>query len=186
MSPTIKIYVSALVIVMLAIHFNVVHAVGAENLEASTNLSSRYILWDSYEKMIDPSFNITVYCFNSSSNFTAWFEIGIDNNITTGEFQFINTINFTIKRTIINDLYVKINNKTYLSAQNILIAEGITTDNITPDNGHSLTINLLPSEWTKKEWNIFFGIVSSFLLSLPICYFGIKTSRQIVGYKTIR
>lgn len=186
----IVIRISGIVILaflMLTLVSNVIMAIGVnDNAEVSAHFSSSFMLWNDFEKMINKDFNITVYSFNSSLNFTGYYEIGIDNQKWEGNFQFYKVINFTIEKLIINNLYVKINNITLINADNIFISEGITSENIVSGDGNPLTINLRPSEWSKKEWNIFFSLIVSFIISVLFCYVTVKLGRKITGYKTIR
>lgn len=153
----------------------------------STNIfiDSRFKLWDEYEKMLDDTFNITIVYINQSVNHSAYYKIDIDNNITEGNFTYFVTNQFYINETLIHYLRIYINNESVFYETNIIIDSDVTKDSI--DYGKSIwTINLSPLEWTQKERNIFFAGIISFLVSLPMVYFIIKTNKKGHGIKTYK
>jgi len=149
-------------------------------------IDSRLKLWDSSEKMLDKKFNITIINFNESTNNTFNYYIKVNNLEYFGISNLSYLQNFTIINTdILHTFIIKVNNKTYIDESGIVITSGITQDSII-DAGKPFTLNLKPSEWTKKEWNIFFALVFSGIIGMVITYRLIKRIRKKNGVNTIQ
>lgn len=145
-------------------------------------IDSRFKLWDSNEKMLDKNFNITIIYVNESG---FYYNIIINENNYSGMANLSYTNSFWLNETdIITLLEIQINNNTIFKENNIIITSGITQSVI--DTGLSpFTINLKPSEWTQKEWNIFWSIFLGSILSFYIAFRIIKKYRKLHGVKVI-
>ena len=153
-----------------------------DGLDPNTKIiiTSRFVLWDSTEKMIDPIFTIHMFYFNITNNHTAFYVIRINENTYPGIFQVNKSIDFNINYTdVILLIQVDINNETVLSASNIYVTDGITQGGIRRIR-EPFGITLTPWEWSAKEWNIFFGIFSASLLSILVGY------RMVTKYRKHR
>jgi len=131
-------------------------------------LTSRFILWDSNEKMIDPIFDIHILYFNSTFNNTGYYQIRIN------EYQYNGTVmNYTLVHIVlnntemINQLSVSINNHTVYTVNNIIVITGMSQNSIRRIVSDWL-ISLNPLEWKAKEWNIFFAVIVASLLTVPL------------------
>lgn len=150
--------------------------------EATSFIQSRFILWDNTERMIDPAFSVILINPNGS----AYYEIDIDGNITTGLVNYSEVVDFDYTgQDIIYYLEVKIDNQTVLLAGEIVLLEGLSSSGVARP-GSPFTISLAPWEWTEKEWNIVFSIILSSLLAMFIGYRIAKRYRKLHGVKEVR
>ena len=153
---------------------------------AYANVTSRFILWGSDEKMIDPQFSLNLFYFNSSMNHTGWYRIHIDDDVYNDTFQGFVSIPFNYNMTeVIGFMEVEINNESVLTARGIVITEGVTAGSVRQGLKEFL-ISLSPFEWSKKEWHIFYAIITASLLSVLIAYRLVKRYRKFRGVKEIK
>lgn len=149
------------------------------------NIKSRFILWDENEKMIDNNFTIELFYFNVSNNHTAFYKIQIDNLIYNDTFQVNKNIEIGLENNYnIQKFVIQIDNKTLLDENNIKVISGVTKNSV--NRGVSqFTINLSPFQWTVKERNIFYSILTSSLLCIFISFRLLKYYRKKNGIKII-
>ena len=154
--------------------------------ETKILLTSRFILWDANEKMIDTNFDIHILYFNSTNNNTANYEINIDNNIYTGIVVNYTYIHIQLNNTEkINSIIININNNTVFSEKNIHVISGISFDSVRRAVSEFL-ISLNPFEWSAKEWNIFFSVIVASLIMLPISLRLVKYYKKKHGVRVIK
>jgi hypothetical protein len=148
-------------------------------------LTSRFILWDKYEKMIDDRFDIHIHYYNDSDNYTFYYEIIVDNNIKSGYSSYYKSMNINVNDSdYINNLEVKINNETVFSGYDIVVITDIKQDQIERVDD-SWLISLNPMEWRNKEWKIFFAVICSGIVSMVISFTTVKAYRKFKGVKKI-
>lgn len=148
-------------------------------------LTSRFLLWDTTEKMIDPQFDIHIFYFNISTNHTANYYANVGGNEINGTFQHYINLSYNINYTdIITNLEIIVNNNTVFEAQNIIVIEGISQQTITRPY-EPFYLKFLPSEWTAKEWNIFYAVLISALLSIFISYRLAYRYRERMGVRQV-
>jgi len=148
-------------------------------------LNSRFILWDNYEKMIDSNFTIVLSLVNESRNHTGYYEIQVDNLYYNGTFQYLETFPFDLENvTSIGLMLVRVDNETLISAQNVIVRNGVTTNQIY-NPGDPWLVSLNPMEWRAKEWNIFFSVVTAALVSVIIAYRLVTKYRRYSGHRVI-
>lgn len=151
-----------------------------------TFITSRFILWDTTEKMIDPTFNINMVYINNSNNHTAYYEIKINDMEYNGSFEMFYTQNITLNNTENIMLFeVKINNITTISAEDINVIKGVNKRGISRSR-QPFTINLSPFEWEAMEWNIFLSICTASLISIFIGYRLVLRYRKIRGVREVK
>ncbi len=149
------------------------------------NLTSRFILWDMTEKMIDPKFEIEIYYFNASTNHTASYYVNVGGRAINGTFQHYINLSYNINYTdIITDLEIIVNNNTVMMAHNIMIIEGISQSRIERAL-EPFFLKFLPSEWTAKEWNIFYSVIISALFSVFVAYRIAQRYREKMGVRRV-
>ena len=191
--PTYRLKIVMLLIVFLMIvsGFNSSSVVSQDILEypeAITIISSRFMLWDSNEKLIDPQFSINMFNLNQSVNSTVYYEITINDNITIGTFNINHTINYDVSDTdteIIFIMTVKLNNITSLEADNIIIIDGFNSSGIS-SNREPFLVSFTPWGWSAKEWNIFFAVIVGGLVSSLVSFRLVKRYRKYSGFKVIK
>ena len=131
-------------------------------------LTSRFILWDKYEKMIDNNFTLHLFYNNNTINNTAYYNITLDEYYYSGFIDTYKSFDFNFSnREIIMKITVKIENQTVFSANEIIIVEGITQSHVKRGISEFL-ISLNPLEWKSKEWNIFYAVIIASLISIVI------------------
>ena len=86
---------------------------------------------------------------------------------------------------VIQVLEVSINNESVLTATGIIVTEGVTAGSVRQGLKEFL-ISLSPFEWSKKEWHIFYAIITASLLSVLIAYRLVKRYRKFRGVKEIK
>lgn len=184
-----RIYLICAIMIIIGMGIsNLFLVVSAINIADSPEIfiDSRLKLWDNNEKMLDKNFNITIIYLNESNNNSFNYEININDLSYKGNSTMYYLQNITISDTdFIFKFQVIINNITYLDESGIIITSGIQSSDII-NAGKPFTINLRPSEWNSKEWNIFFGLAFSGLMGLPISYKLVKRIRKKNGINTIR
>lgn len=153
--------------------------------EAISFISSRFMLWDDSEKMLDGDFIVHIIEFNQTVNSTNFYKVILDGNERTGYFENYIELNYSIKTDRILSLEVWLNNETLLKANNINILSGLSSSGISSSSS-PFTINLAPWEWTSKEWNIVSSIVLSSLLAMFIGYRIAKRYRKLHGVHEVR
>lgn len=181
-----KLFVMVMLIGLLvlgSINFNAI----ADNPDSNTKiiLSSRFILWDEKEKMIDNDFNINIYHYNITNNHTANYNIYVDELHYNGTFQYFISIPINLtNKEIINNIRILINNLTVFNVNYILIMEGITGKSVKRGIDEFL-ISLNPFEWEAKEYNIFFGVIVASLISVFIALKTVKYYRVKRGVREV-
>lgn len=174
----------------LAIGLLVIGSFGSIASESNTDtkilLTSRFILWDTNEKMIDPNFDIHILYFNYTNNNTANYEIIIDNEKWDGIVINYTTVHIYINNSDkINSIIININNNTVYTVNDIVVITGLSGNNVFRAVSEFL-ISLNPFEWSSKEWNIFFGVVIASLLTLPISLRFVKYYKKKFGVTVIK
>lgn len=156
------------------------------NSDSKIILTSRFILWDLHEKMIDDSFVIHIIYQNYSNNHTTTYSIDIDELHYNNSFQYYTTvpINLTNKE-IINSIVIQVNNITVLNERTIIIMSGITGNAVIRGISEFL-ISLNPFEWQAKEYNIFFGVLVASLISIFISLKTVKHYRKKKGVSEVK
>lgn len=183
--------VFAIMIVLMLMAISIIWAdfVSADDTKdiaiSSIFIDSRFKLWDSSEKILDGKFNITIFYFNKSVNNTAYYKIDLDNNISEGFFTDFIINQYSINESMIHYIKIYINNKTVYYVNNIIITNGVTKSTIDYAN-NVWTINLNPSEWSKKERSIFYAVVLASLLSVLIAYRITSKNRKNRGITTYK
>ena len=160
----------------------------ADNLNSDTKiiLSSRFILWDETEKMIDNDFNINIFYYNEPNNHTAFYNIYVDELNYNGTFQYFTFISVNLtNKDIINSLIVKVNNETVFNENYIIIMTGITGNSVKRGIEEFL-ISLNPFEWEEMEYNIFFGVIIASLISVFISLRTVKYYRVKKGVREVK
>lgn len=179
---------SIILILMIIISGILIPVVKGNDVFRSYHIDSEFMLWKDTEKMINSNFTVSLYYYYDNinlniSNSNISYIIRVDNDIRTGNFthnvkEFFNVSNgYTIR---IFD--IKINNETLLTANNIYVISGMTGDSIKRSFSQFL-ISLSPYEWTSKERNVFYAIITASLLSIVISYRGLKRYRKTHGIK---
>ena len=189
--PTYRLKSAMLLIVFLMIasglnSSRVVSQDILESPEAIAIISSRFMLWDISEKMLDPQFTINMFNLNQSVNSSVYYEITINNNMRNGTFYSNHTINYDINYTeIIFLMTIKLNNITTLEAENIRLIDGLDGTHISTSR-EPFFLSFTPWEWTAKERNIFFAVLISGLVSSLVSFRLVKRYRKYSGYKVIK
>lgn len=183
-----KLYVMVILIGLLvlgSINFSFNAIADNPNSDTKIILSSRFILWDANEKMIDNNFHINIYYYNISNNHTANYNIYVDELNFNGTFQYFKSIPINLtNKEIINSIVVKINNETVFNANYILIMEGITGRSVRRGFDEFL-ISLNPLDWEAKEYNIFFGVIVASIISIFIALKTVKHYRVKRGVREV-
>ena len=174
----------------LAIGLLVIGSFGSIASEPITDtkilLTSRFILWDEEEKMIDNNFEIHILYFNYTNNNTGNYEITIDNEKFEGIVINYTSIPIYINNSDkINSIIIKVNNNTVYTVSNIYIIKGVSGKSVWKGISEFL-ISLNPFEWSAKEWNIFFSVVIASLISLPISLRFVKYYKKKHGVRVIK
>lgn len=160
----------------------------ADNLDSDTKiiLSSRFILWDKNEKMIDNNFNINIIYYNITNNHTTNYDISVDELKYNGTFQYFISIPINLtNKEVINSIIVIVNNKTVFNINYIIIMRGITGNSVKRGISEFL-ISLNPFEWEAKEYNIFFGVIVASLISVFISLRTVKHYRKKKGVSEVK
>lgn len=149
------------------------------------DIDSRFILWDTNEKMIDAKFNITIIYFNVSNNHSSNYDIIVDGISKKGNFTFSHTefYNITTKQSI--NIKIVVDEKIILDAYSISLTSGVSESRINQAK-EPFTLNLSPFEWSKMEWNIFYAIVLCSMFSLLISYRIVKRYKQTKGFVEVK
>lgn len=170
-------------ILMLAIGLMPMRAIANPMASSYSFIESRFILWDSSEKMLDNEFSIIMIDFNSSVNHSSSYEITINENVYNGSFNQFYRENITLNNTeFIYLLEVKINGNTTLRAEDIIIMSGVDGSTI-HIGSQPFGITFSPSEWRAIEWSIFFALMLSGFLSIWLAYRVVKFKRIHGGVK---
>lgn len=170
-------------LVLGSINFNAI----ADNPDSNTKiiLSSRFILWDETEKMIDNDFNINIFYYNITNNHTANYNINVDELKYNGTFQYFISIPINLtNKEVINSIIVIVNNRTVFNENYILIMDSITGKSIKRGIDEFL-ISLNPFEWQEMEYNIFFGVIIASLISVFIALRTVKYYRVKRGVREV-
>lgn len=150
---------------------------------ASIFLESRFRLWDPTEKILDQNFTITAVYFNASNNNTAHLSIKI-NGLAVHNETFKNWTKWGRIYTGENlELEILINNNTVFHERDIYIMSGVTAPALQKWKPSFLEIS--PGDWSKLQWNQFFGAVLGVLFSIYIGYRVTKEGRKRTGGRQI-
>lgn len=176
----------AVIFIMVFALSNVFSVIAFKNVNANTSISdyfieSRFMLWDSNEKMLDENFNIHIFYINETNNNTFHYYIRIDNDIYTN----VTTYHYNVSihknsRDIINVLEIRINNETILFANNIKILSGVSESGIRRSVSDYL-ISLSPFEISSKLKNVFYSSIVGAILGLFLAFRIIKKYRAKYG-----
>ena len=148
-------------------------------------LTSRFLLWDTNEKMIDSDFHIHMFYYNYTYNDTVSYDIRLNQLTYNGTFQYYKDIHIDLNNTErITNLKITFNNETVFDEYDIMVVNQITGSSIQKAISEWL-ISLNPAEWTAKEWNIFFGVIVASLISIPISLRFIKIYRKRKGVTVV-
>ena len=113
--------------------------------------------------------------------FLSWFKIGF----LSGDYWILELDeNYSYAGNQIEIMIIKIDNKTVVNEKNINVISGITSGEIRKGVSQ-FTINLSPLEWNSKQWNIFYSLIISSLISMFISYRGLKYYRKKNGIRKI-
>ena len=157
----------------------VFHAQESKTSDTIIIIDSTFKLWNINEKALDKNFTVNIWLPGASNNSINNYIIRIDNNVTNGSFNNHFSQSFLVNVSIIKIIEITVNNKSELVATNIRVISGVTQNQI--DRGSSpFTISLLPSQWNKREWRIFFSIMVSSLICSLIAY------RLVIKYRKAR
>lgn len=181
----VKVYI-LLIAIMLAIALIGQAVAGQTTGEASTFfIQSRFMLWDSAEKMLDPSFTVHIWAENySSMNF---YNITLDHVHTTGTFSRNVSVPFNLVNTSRIAIFtIAVNNVTLMTANNVVISGGVSKQTISTGSSLLNLISMSPFEWTQAEWNIFFTVFLGGCLAVVIAYRSVKKYKVFKGVKVIK
>lgn len=173
----------AISLVGLMVSCGLVVAQDAPLLSSDTKIfvQSRFILWEPNEKMIDDKFNITLISFTP---YNKSYIINIDNNEYKGNFINISTTEIFINNSkLILFLRIYVNESLIYEVSNIRVVSGISASGISQIEPY--TIDLLPFELTKLEWNLIYSGIVAFILCLPTAYFLVKYYRKRQGARRV-
>ena len=149
--------------------------------DTSIFFQSRFILWDSGEKMIDNDFNITFVTYNSNIH---KYLINIDEITYNGTYVNYTTVEITFNYSQINILTIDIDDIQVFSTTDIRVTSGVTRSRI--DNFiEPHIIKFLPFELTKFEWNLVYSGIVGAILCLPTAYFVVKWYRKRRGAQKV-
>lgn len=154
--------------------------------DTNINLTSRFILWDTNEKMIDNKFSIEITNFNISNNFNFSYRITVNDNVRSGTDQYYHIEDYNINDTdIINNIEIIVNNVSVFNAHNIVIITDFSGNRISPKPyDYSDWIN--PFTWNRQKWQIFFAVITGSIISILISFRIVKRYRKYKGVKEIK
>ena len=152
-------------------------------IDTTVFVQSRFILWDTTEKMIDKNFNITLISWNITNTYNNY-SIQVGNMNYNGTFINHYILNITFNNSIINVLKVTINEKICLYANNVRVVSGVSHAAIT-NLVETYKIEFLPFELTKFEWNLIWSGVVGVIICLPTAYFTVKYYRKYRGAREV-
>ena len=144
-------------------------------------IQSRFLLWDTHEKMIDGEFNITLISYD---NQTHLYNIKLDEISYNGSYTYFTVIDIKYNYSVINTLIVFIDGNRSFEAYDIQIAEGISRGFIS-NLIETIKIEFLPIELTRFEWNLVISGIVGALICLPVSYFTVKYYRKYRGAKEV-
>lgn len=177
----IKILVITIIINMGLLGLMNFRAVAVVPNSPTTFLTSKFYFNDGKEILIDKNFTIHMLNYNYS-----YYEIEIDELYFNGTFFNYETKNIILEnRELILRIIVKINNETSLTYTNIIIMEGLSASGIQRSTS-PFTINLSPFEWNKKEWNIFWAVITASLIGILISYRLVLRYRKVRGIRELK
>jgi hypothetical protein len=149
-------------------------------------LTSRFILWDTNEKMIDPEFKIHIVYQNETYNNTGYYKITINQDTYNGTVNNFTTVHILLNNTeVINQLSVSINNHTVYTVNYIVVISGVSKSNVRRSVSEWL-ISLNPLEWRSKEWNIFFAVIVASFITVPLALRYAKVYRKRKGVVEVK
>lgn len=163
-----------------------VHAQGSpQTPDTIILIDSNFKLVNLYEKALDKNFTIHIFIPGASNNSTYYYSIRVDNNITNGSMNNYLAQSYLVNVSRIGIIEIMLDNQSRLLWTNIRIMAGVTQTQI--DNGASpFTISLLPSQWTSKEWRIFYAMITSALICSFIAYRLVTSYRKARGVIEVR
>jgi hypothetical protein len=154
----------------------------AADAQSYAIIQSRFMLWDSFEKSMDNTFNVVLFSWsNQSYNYS----VNIDMQWDNGSFYQFKVLNYTYKNiTRLGVIDITINNITVLHATNIRLITGMTQHTI-DEYTEPYRISFLPFELTKFEWNLVFSGIVAVLICLPLAYYTVKYYRKHRGAQVL-
>jgi hypothetical protein len=176
-----------LLMIILAIGYNNLKSVAGQSIvDSQILITSRFILWDENEKMIDTKFNINIIYLNQINNNTAYYNITIDNDYYSGIVdKFISIPINASNKSNIGLIMIKVNNETVFTENNIQVLTGVSGKSVSRGLSEYL-ISLNPFEWRTKEFSIFYGLLVSFFLSIFFAYNLAKYYKKRKGVSEIK
>lgn len=187
---TLSIYPVMFIILMTSILIN---GVKAESNHAY-HIETRFMLWDSQEKILDTDFTIHIYSnillndsiIHSNDSILHSYRITIDNDVQEGNFTFHESFNYSFSNNHrIMIFKIEIDNIVLVEENEILILGGISESGIRRSTS-SFTISLSPFEWNNLERNIVLSVITASLFSILMGYRGLKYIRKKAGVKIHR
>lgn len=163
-----------------------VHAQGSpQSPDTIILIDSNFKLINKFERALDKNFTIHIFIPGASNNSSYNYIIRVDNNTVNGSMNNYFKKSYLVNVSRLSIIEVKVNNESRLLWTNIRIISGVTQQQI--DNGASpFTINLLPSQWTSKEWKIFYSMIVSALICSFIAYRLVTSYRKARGVIEVR
>ena len=144
-------------------------------------IQSRFILWDTHEKMIDGDFNVTCISYD---NQTHSYTVNVDDLSYNGSYQYFTVIDVHFNYSTINILEVIIDGNRSFGAYDIQVTKGLNRG-IISDLIETIKIEFLPFELTRFEWNLVISGVVGAIICLPVSYFTVKYYRKYRGAKEV-
>lgn len=145
--------------------------------DPAAHISSRFMLWDSNEKMLDPAFMIILTSNDNNSSY----QITINNDVYSGNFSYNEVVNFTYTEgEIMAVLKVEIDGQLLIDESNIMIYSNIDSGVISTGRS-KYTVSLSPFEWTKKEWSIFWAVIAASIYSVFVSLRLVKRYKRYRG-----
>jgi hypothetical protein len=153
---------------------------------AKSIITARFILWDTQEKMIDNDFQIHLFTYNASSNYSSSYVIKINEQVMTGNFTFNTTVDISLTNTEIISLFqIYIDDVLIMQAENIIVIKGITGAGI-KQSATAFLIELNPLEWSRQKWSIFWAMMTAFIFAIYPSYKIVKAYRRHRGVQEIK
>lgn len=144
-------------------------------------IQSRFMLWDTYEKMIDSNFTITLVNTNLTSVNNSY-KILLNDLAYEGVFNQSVSVNFDLNASYskIHSMSLFVNDVKLAEFYDIVISRGINQNTINQGSALANLISMSPLEWSQAEWSVFFAVVCGGLFAVLIAY------RLVTKYRTAR
>ena len=144
-------------------------------------IQSRFLLWDTHEKMIDGEFNVT---FISYDNQTHLYNININEISYNGSYSYYTVVDINFNYSTINTFIILVDGNRSFEAYDIQVTDGISRGFIA-NLIETIKIEFLPFELTRFEWNLVTSGVVGAMICLPVSYFTVKYYRKYRGAKEV-